>query len=119
MAGKAYKVLKEFWLIQDSGDYTRMKHLFAKDAVFVDPIYGTFNGREEIGEFLLKMNSAVSAINGAFLLEKLSGDENTAWAQWSFNSDHGYREGVGVYKVENSEITYYRDYMNEPEITSD
>ena len=49
MAGKAYKVLKEFWLTQDSGDYTRMKHLFAKDAVFVDPIYGTFNGREEIG----------------------------------------------------------------------
>ena len=59
------------------------------------------------------MNQAVKSINGVFRLEQLSGNETTAWAQWSFTSDHGYREGVGVYEVKNSLITYYRDYMNE------
>ena len=113
MAGDAYQVIEKFWKNQDSGDYTTTEHLFAKDALFVDPIYGTFQGRREIGAFLLKMNQAVKSINGIFRLEQLSGNETTAWAQWSFNSDHGYREGVGVYEVKNSLITYYRDYMNE------
>jgi limonene-1,2-epoxide hydrolase len=113
MDADAYNVLKEFWQNQDSGDYTTTEHLFAEDALFVDPIYGTFQGREQIGAFLRKMNQAVTSINGVFRLEKLSGNETTAWAQWSFTSDHGYREGVGVYEVSNGEITYYRDYMNE------
>ena len=115
MEGKAYEVLKEFWSNQDSGDYTLSAHMFSKDALFVDPIYGTFTGRREITGFLIRMNSVVASINGIFRLEKLSGDESTAWAQWSFTSDQGHREGVGVYKVENGQITYYRDYMNEPE----
>ena len=113
MDGDAYKVIEEFWHNQDSGDYTTTKHLFAEDALFVDPIYGTFQGREEIGAFLLKMNHAVTSINGVFRADKISGNETTAWAQWSFTSDHGYREGVGVYEVANGQITYYRDYMNE------
>ena len=77
------------------------------------PYMELFKGRREIGAFLLKMNQAVKSINGVFRLEQLSGNETTAWAQWSFTSDHGYREGVGVYEVKNSLITYYRDYMNE------
>ena len=113
MTGEALQVIKKFWKNQDSGDYTTTEHLFADDALFVDPIYGTFQGREEISAFLLKMNQEVKSINGVFRLEKLSGNETTAWAQWSFTSDHGYREGVGVYEVKNSQITYYRDYMNE------
>jgi len=113
MTREALQVIKKFWKNQDSGDYTTTEHLFADDALFVDPIYGTFQGREEISAFLLKMNQEVKSINGVFRLEKLSGNETTAWAQWSFTSDHGYREGVGVYEVKNSQITYYRDYMNE------
>ena len=52
MPGRAYDVLKEFWANQDSGDYTLTEHLFAEDALFVDPIYGTFTGRHEITSFL-------------------------------------------------------------------
>ena len=59
------------------------------------------------------MNRSVTSINGVFRADKISGNETTAWAQWSFTSDHGYREGVGVYEVVNGQITYYRDYMNE------
>tara|TARA_B100000686_G_scaffold350162_1_gene445345 strand:+ start:133 stop:486 length:354 start_codon:yes stop_codon:yes gene_type:complete len=113
MGGEAYEVLKNFWANQDSGDYTLTAHMFSEDAVFDDPIFGTFNGRSEISKFLEKMNRIVSSINGVFRLEELAGDEHTAWAQWSFTSDNGYREGVGVYRVKDGCITYYRDYMNE------
>jgi len=115
MGGKAYEVLKEFWSNQDSGDYTLTAHMFSEDAIFDDPIFGTFTGRSEIYDFLVKMNTVVGSINGKFRLEELAGDDHTAWAQWSFTSDNGYREGVGVYRVKDGCITYYRDYMNEPE----
>ena len=62
MAGDAYQVIEKFWENQDSGDYTTTEHLFAEDALFVDPIYGTFQGREQIGAFLLK-NEPSSKIN--------------------------------------------------------
>ena len=39
MAGDAYQVIEKFWENQDSGDYTTTEHLFAEDALFVDPIY--------------------------------------------------------------------------------
>lgn len=115
MAGDAYDTIKRFWEVQDGGDYTATSELFADDAVFVDPLYGTFDGRDAIAAFMQKMNGAVSAINGVFTLEELSGDHETAWAQWRFDSDNGVRHGVGIYRVAEGHITYYKDYMNPPE----
>ena len=113
MPGDAHDTIKRFWDTQDAGDYTATVELFADDAVFVDPIYGTFEGRDEIGAFMAKMNAAVAAINGSFRAEEISGDDETAWAQWVFHSDRGTRYGVGIYRVSGGRITYYRDYMNE------
>ena len=115
MAGAAYDTIRRFWAVQDDGDYTATVALFADDALFVDPIYGTFEGRDAIGAFMEKMNTAVSAVNGVFELEELAGDDTTAWAQWRFASDRGARSGVGVYRVQDGQITYYRDYMNPDE----
>jgi ketosteroid isomerase-like protein len=50
----AKEVIEKFWEIQDEGDYTKVIELFSEDAVFEDPIYGTFNGKEEILEFMKK-----------------------------------------------------------------
>ena len=118
MAGDAYDTIKRFWDIQDAGDYTATAALFATDAVFVDPIYGTFTSRDEIAAFMAKMNTAVAEQNGVFTLVELAGGDESAWAQWHFSSDRGEREGVGVYRVRNGEITYYRDYMNEAALGS-
>ena len=112
MSGDAYDTIKRFWEIQDRGDYTATAELFAEDAIFVDPVYGTFEGQSDIAVFMAKMNEAVGAINGEFTLVELAGGEDSAWAQWHFESDHGPRDGVGVYRVRNGRITYYRDYMN-------
>jgi len=113
MAGDGYDTIKRFWQVQDEGDYTATVSLFADDALFVDPIYGTFEGRDAIGEFMQKMNGAVAAINGVFELVDLAGGDNSAWAQWRFTSDRGVRDGVGIYRTRDGQITYYRDFMDE------
>lgn len=41
-----------------------------------------------------------------------AGDYETAWAQWEATTDRGTRTGVGVYRVRNGRLTYYRDYMS-------
>ena len=38
----ANEVIKRFWKIQDEGDYTKVIDLFSEDALFEDPVYGTF-----------------------------------------------------------------------------
>ena len=112
MAGDAYDTIQKFWRIQDEGDYTATVALFAEDAVFDDPIYGRFEGREAIGAFMKKMNEVTKARGVSFRLVELSGDDETAWAQWVAETPEGERLGVGVYRVERGQLTYYRDYMN-------
>jgi steroid Delta-isomerase len=113
MPGHAFETIKEFWRIQDNGDYSLLAGLFADDAVLVDPLYGTFTGGVAIAGFMTKMNEAMAKAGASFRLVELAGDHETAWAQWSATTNKGDRTGVGVYRVRNNKITYYRDYMNE------
>ena len=117
MAGDAYDTLARFWDLQNGGDYTKVIDLFAEDAVLVDPKYGTFEGREAIGAFMTKMNTEMAKAGATFRLVELEGDDHTAWAQWEATTKAGPRTGVGVYRVVDSQITYYRDYMNAPDHT--
>lgn len=112
MAGDAYDTIARFWEVQDGGDYTRTSELFAEDALFVDPNYGTFEGREAIAAFMAQMNQVVGAIDGVFELVELAGGDDSAWARWRFRSTRGEQEGVGIYRVRNGRITYYRDYVD-------
>ncbi len=118
-ADDGYETVRRFWEIQDGGDYTRTAELFADDAVLVDPVYGVFEGREAIAAFMARMNAAVGAIDGVFTLEDLAGGPDSAWARWRFSSARGEREGVGIYRVRDGRITYYRDYMDPPPARED
>ncbi|MGI9030455.1 MAG: nuclear transport factor 2 family protein [Ilumatobacteraceae bacterium] len=112
MAGDAEDTIRRFWDVQDSGDYSRLVELFADDAVLVDPVYGTFNGAEAIAGFMAKMTEEMAARDISFRLVELAGDDETAWAQWEAVMPAGNRSGVGVYRVRDGRLTYYRDYMN-------
>ncbi|MFK7919320.1 MAG: nuclear transport factor 2 family protein [Ilumatobacter sp.] len=114
MAGDAYDTIKRFWEIQDHGDYEPLAALFADDAQVVDPVYGTFTGGAEIAGFFTMMNAEMGKIGATFSLVEMSGDDETAWAQWRVTTTDGRppREGVGVYRVSNGQLTYYKDYMN-------
>ena len=54
--GEAKEVVERFWEIQDGGDYTKVVNLFAENAILVDPLFGTFEGKHKIAEFMKKMN---------------------------------------------------------------
>jgi len=112
MAGDAYDTIQRFWDTQDAGDYSATVELFADDAVLVDPYYGTFEGKSAIAEFMATMNEKVSAIEGSFALLELAGGETSAWARWKMTSTRGSSEGVGIYRVSDSKLTYYRDYID-------
>lgn len=113
MAGDAHETIRRFWEIQDEGDYSALSALFSDDAVLEDPIFGTFTGGEAIAGFMAKMDTEMAKAGASFRLVELAGDEETAWAQWEATTNAGPRTGVGVYRVANGLITYYRDYMNE------
>jgi len=112
MAGDAEDTIRRFWDVQDRGDYSRLVELFADDAVLVDPVYGTFNGAEAIAGFMATMTEEMAARDISFRLVELAGDDETAWAQWEAVMPAGNRSGVGVYRVRDGRLTYYRDYMN-------
>ncbi len=113
MPGDAHTTIKRFWEVQDSGDYSQLVELFADDAVLVDPVYGTFNGNAAIAGFMAKMTGEMASRGISFRLVELAGDDETAWAQWEAVIPAGNRSGVGVYRVRDSKLTYYRDYMNQ------
>jgi steroid Delta-isomerase len=112
MAGNAYDTIKRFWEIQDGGDYSKLSVLFADDAVLDDPVFGTFTGGRAIAAFMEKMNVEMRARGASFRLVELAGDDEVAWAQWEATTSAGPRTGVGVYRVRDGKLTYYRDYMN-------
>lgn len=112
MAGQGYDVMREFWRIQDAGDYLGVVDLFAEDAVLEDPIYGTFRGKEAIRGFMGKMNAEMGNQNISFELVELNGGDDGAWAKWVARTPRGDRHGVGIYKVAHGKLTYYRDYMD-------
>jgi len=49
-----------------------------------------------------------------FTVDEVCGDDHAAWARWTMHSPEGARGGVGIYKVANGQLTYYRDYMDPP-----
>ena len=112
MAGDAYDTIERFWKVQDDGDYSKLSELFADDAVLVDPVFGTFECAAAIAAFMEKMNVEMRARGASFRLVELAGDDETAWAQWEATTSSGPRTGVGVYRVRDGKLTYYRDYMN-------
>jgi steroid delta-isomerase len=113
MPGDAYDTIRRFWEIQDAGDYSALSPLFADDAELVDPLFGTFRGREAIEGFMQRMNDEMEKAGASFRLVELAGDDETAWARWEATTKRGTLEGVGIYRVHDGKLTYYQDYMNE------
>lgn len=115
MGTHARDVIAEFWRLQDTHDYTKTVELFADDADFHDPVYGSMKGREAIGAFMEKMNEVMHANNITFSLLELDGEDEVAWARWVAHTPAGDKHGCGLYRVRNGKLTYYRDYMNSAE----
>jgi limonene-1,2-epoxide hydrolase len=114
MPGEAQRVIEEFWRIQDEGDYTKLAPLFAEDALLEDPVWGTHKGRDAILGFMTTMVKEMGTRQINFTVDEICGDDHAVWARWTMHSPEGSRGGVGIYKVANGQLTYYRDYMDPP-----
>jgi steroid Delta-isomerase len=114
MPGQAQETIERFWHVQDSGDYTQLVELFAKDALLEDPIWGTYRGREAILGFMKTMVKEMGERRIHFTLDEVCGDDQACWARWTMHSPAGTRSGCGIYKVAGDQLTYYRDYMDPP-----
>lgn len=112
MARSARETIEEFWRVQDAGDYTALVALFAEDALLVDPVYGTFKGREAIAGFMAKMNAVMQERDIDFVAEEIDGGGEVAWAQWVARTPDGNIDGCGLYRVRDGQLVYYKDYMN-------
>ena len=97
MARDAKATVEEFWRIQDAGDYTRTLPLFSEDAVVVDPVYGTFEGRDAIGAFMAKMVEETARRGVRFRAVEIAGGGDTAWSQWVAETPDGEIQGCGLY----------------------
>ncbi len=114
MALDAYEVLLQFWRAQESRDYAALAGFFAEDAVVHDPMWGTYRGKAEIARFMAKIADEIAPNGVTFDLLELAGSGDTAWARWIARTPRGDREGVGIYRVKDGKIAYYRDYMDPP-----
>ena len=114
MAGEAQRAIEEFWRIQDEGDYTKLAPLFAEDALLEDPIWGRYEGRDAILSFMTTMVKEMGERKIHFSVDEICGDDHAVWARWTMHSPEGSRGGVGIYKVANGQLAYYRDYMDPP-----
>lgn len=108
----AEEAIRNFWQVQDDGDYTKLPDLFAEDAVLVDPFFGTFTGRDAIRGFMARMVEVMGQQKTRFRVLEIAGDGEVAWAQWIAETPRGAVNGCGLYKVKGGKLTYYRDYMN-------
>ena len=90
------KLLKHFGKIQDEGDYTKVVNLFSNDAILVDPFFGTFEGKIEIGRFMEKMNQEMTSRETSFVVREIDGGGDVAWAQWTAKTPNGDIEGCGL-----------------------
>lgn len=106
----AVHVVEEFWRIQNGGDYTELSVLFSPDAEFVDPIYGIFHG-PEIAAFMERMNRVMSARGVRFEALEIAGGDTVAWSRWVAHTPEGPRHGIGLYRVADGLITFYRDAL--------
>lgn len=114
MARDAQQTIERFWKTQDSGDYTQLIDLFAEDALVEDPVWGTFKGREAIMGFMTTMVKEMGERKIHFTVDEIYGDDHACWARWTMHSPGGSQGGVGIYKVANGRLTYYRDYLDPP-----
>ena len=112
MADGAHEVMTRFWEVQDTGDWAGVAALFADDAVLVDPIFGTFEGREAIDGFFERIGVEVAESGTTFRLDELGADGEVAWAEWTATSPKGEMTGCGLYRTGGGRITYYRDHID-------
>jgi hypothetical protein len=105
-ARDARAVMEEFWKNTEANRFGANGVLLADDIVFIDPIWGRYEGKEAATRFLAQFEGPG---DGCCVLERLVTDGNTGWAFWTLRTPMGTEPWVGVYIVRDGKLAFYQD----------
>ncbi len=108
----AEALLRNFWALQDSGDYALLAPLFAENAVFTDLVYGRMEGGKAITDYMALMKTEMPAQGVTFELVDAAGDETVAWSQWWCRFPNGAVPGWTLHTVRDGQFTLDADYFD-------
>ena len=111
--GSAETLVRRFWSLQEGGQYGALADLFADDALFEDVIYGRFEGRAAITDYLRRMETEMPGQSIRFELVDVCGGDSTAWSQWiAHMGDRGALPGWTLHRVQDGKFTLDADYFD-------
>ena len=102
----AKAVMEAFWKNTDANRFGANGALLADDIVFIDPIWGRYEGKEAATRFLAQFEGAG---DGCCTLDRLVTDGNVGWAFWTLHAPNDEQPWVGVYQVKDGKIVFYQD----------
>ena len=102
----AKAVMEEFWKNTNANRFDANGALLADDIVFIDPIWGRYEGKEAATKFLAQFDGAG---DGCCTLDRLVTDGNVGWAFWTLHAPGDEQPWVGVYQVKDGKIVFYQD----------
>lgn len=105
-ARDAKAVMEEFWANTNANKFGANGALLADDIVFIDPIWGRYEGKEAATKFLAQFQGAG---DGCCTLDRLVTDGNVGWAFWTLHAPGDEQPWVGVYQVKDGKIVLYQD----------
>jgi|TARA_B100001964_G_scaffold159797_1_gene175454 ketosteroid isomerase-like protein len=114
MPGQAEDLIRDYWKSCEPGDFNKLTPYYAEDAILIDPIYGTFTGRDKISGFMEQMTGVMKEANSQFSVEEVAGDETCAWSRWKATTADGVATGSSIYRIQDGLITFEQDYTNPP-----
>jgi len=109
---------KKYFSKLDFGEESILKHIYASDIIFKDPIH-EIHGIEQLTIYFQKLNS--NLIEGSFQFTNESIFKNKAYLTWEMNlklkspKKSVYASGISVLFFDNK-ITYQRDYFDAGEL---
>lgn len=99
----AEDLIRTFWNLASTGQFTSTLYLFSEDAVYYDTLYpNPFQGKEAIAKHLHSMESAIPP-GLTFVLDDVAAGSKTVGARWHVEAGGGkqipFSRGASMYTI--------------------
>jgi len=103
--------IRKYWeIIEKDQDYSALSDFYLPESTLIDPIYGTFHGRDAIGAFLEKVTEDMRGLKVRFTVAEAAGEGDVGWSRWVIHlPDGNQKDGVSIYRFKGDKILYQHD----------
>ncbi len=112
------QLLDAYWAtIAQDQNYSALGSYYSMESVLVDPVYGPFEGGENIKAFLEKVTADMARLNITFSVSETAAEGDIGWSRWVIHlPDGSEKQGVSVYRFKGDKILYQHDYIGTNEL---